>query len=394
MRETLEVGRIIRLFKADFYAQYECSTQVKKVFTCLEQCRTAALGGHVDACPECGYVRVSYNSCRDRHCPKCQGLERELWIQARKEDLLPVKYFHVVFTLPQALHPLLLYHRKIGFSSLFHAAWQTLCAFAHNREIQAGMVALLHTWGSNLTFHPHLHCIVPSGGLNPQGEWAEFPNSQNKSPYLFPVQAMSKIFRAKFVAAFSKEVPLGQSLRKELFAKNWVVFSKYPFYGKEKVLEYIGRYSHRVAISNSRIKAIDEGCVTFDYKDYKQGGKHQLMTLTAVEFLRRFSLHVLPKGFVRIRHFGFLAGCNREKLRKVQGQLGQPLAPLKRTRKKWKEICLDKGLEYNLCPECKQTELITVEVFKPIRPPPRNSDWTDKQPLAREVCRIGTLEPY
>lgn len=373
MKPPFEVGAIISRFKESFYERHACSRQVRKVFTNLEQCRTRVLGGHVDACPDCGYVRISYNSCRDRHCPKCQGMERELWIQSRKEELLPVKYFHVVFTLPQALHPLLLSQGKFGFRCLFLSSWQTLCAFARNQGVQTGMVALLHTWGSNLTFHPHLHCIVPAGGVTDKGEWKEFPNARNKSPYLFPVKGMSAIFRAKFMALLSEQVKLPQSVRKELFSGQWVVFCKYPFYGRERVVEYIGRYSHRVAISNSRIKAVDEENVTFDYKDYKQGGRHRLMTLTGVEFLRRFSLHVLPKGFVRIRHYGFLAGTNREKLRVVQQELGAPLAPVSRRRKKWKEICVQNELEYSLCPLCKQAQLITVEVFERGRPPPAHS---------------------
>lgn len=368
MRTAFELGQVIRLFKADYYARYSCTGQVTKVLSCLEQCRTSALGGHVDACPECGYVRVSYNSCRDRHCPKCQGMEWEVWIQARKEDLLPVKYFHVVFTLPHELHPLLLEQRKAGFSALFKAVRQTIHVFSSGQRIQTRMIALLHTRGSNLTFHPHLHCIVPAGGLNALGKWQKFANAHNRCPFLLSIKAMSKVFRAKYIAEISKEIQIPQNVRKELFAKPWVVFCKAPFSNRNIVLEYIGRYSHRVAISNSRIKNIDSTGVTFDYRDYKAGGKHKDMILAGVEFLRRFCLHILPKGFVRIRHYGFLSGSNREKLREIQKQLGQPMSPVKRQRKKWKDICIEKGLEYNLCPECKQEQLVTVEIFKPVKP--------------------------
>lgn len=381
MRSKFELSHIIRQFKDEYYSGYPCPSHVKKVFTSLEQCRTAALGGHVDACPDCGHIRVSYNSCRNRHCPKCQGMERELWIQARKEDLLPVKYFHVVFTLPDTMNRLLLRNMKAGYSCLFRAAWETLNAFAREKGIQSGMTALLHTWGSNLQYHPHLHCVVPAGGMDEEGKWKEFANAANKSPFLFPVKAMSKVFRAKFMAMFTPLVQIPPFLRKQLFEKQWVVYSKYPFNGKERVLEYIGRYSHRVAISNARITDVTQEHVTFRYKDYKAGGNNKLMKITGVEFLRRFSMHVLPQGFVRIRHYGFLAVCNKEKLRTLQRKLGQKEAPEKRVRKKWKDLCREKEMEYNICPECGRRELVTVEIFSPIRPPP----W--KKGKNREIVR-------
>lgn len=372
MRAKIEVSQIISRFKEACFSKYPPHPQVRKVFSRLELCRTAALGGHVDACPECGNIRVSYNSCRDRHCPKCQGIERELWIEARKEDLLPIKYFHVVFTLPQSINRLLLGNMKAGYSCLFRAAWKTLESFSLRHGIQAGMVALLHTWGSNLQFHPHLHCIVPAGGVDKNGRWKEFANSRNRSPFLFPVKAMGKVFRAKFVSMLTAQIGLPQQVRKELFSQDWVVYCKYPFGGREMVLEYIGRYSHRVAISNSRIREMDGQFVTFDYKDYKEEGKHKLMKITGVEFLRRLGMHILPNGFVRIRHYGFLAGCNREKLRGVQKQLGQPLTPYRRKKIKWMEICIQKKIDCNLCPCCKEAQMVTIQTIRPSRPPPVN----------------------
>lgn len=370
MKTKFEVAQIISRFKEDFVAQYHPCAQVTKVLSHLEQCRTSALGGHRDACPECGAIRVSYNSCRDRHCPKCQGFEREGWIQARKEDMLPVKYFHVVFTLPDSLNPLALKNMTDTYSCLFSAAWQTLKEFARNKEVQPGMVAILHTWGSNLHYHPHLHCIVPCGGIDKNGRWKNISGSKQKSPFLFPVTAMSSMFRAKYMSMLSKKVSVPQSIRKKLFAQKWVVYSKAPIMGAEKVIEYLGRYSHRVAISNSRIKEVTDTSVTFDYKDYRQGGKHKLITLTGQEFLHRFSQHILPSGFVRIRHYGFLASCNREKLRNIQKQMNVPCSPVKREKKKWKEVCADKWEQYNLCPYCKSCQMVTVEVFGPTRPPP------------------------
>lgn len=370
MRGELEVSHIISRFKASFYDKYHPCSQVRKVFSHLEQCRTSALGGHVDACPQCGVIRVSYNSCRNRHCPKCQGVERENWIQARKEDVLPVKYFHVVFTLPDALNPLSLGNMSQTYSCLFEAAWKTLGAFSKNKGVQLGMIAILHTWGSNLHYHPHLHCIVPGGGLDGNGVWKQISGAKEASPFLFPVKGMSRMFRAKFMGTLSERMKVPHRIRKELFEKEWVVYSKAPFKGADKVIEYLGRYSHRVAISNARIKGITESSVTFDYKDYRQNGAHKLMTLAGQEFLHRFSQHVLPPRFVRIRHYGFLAARNRKKIRSIQQQMEIPCSPMKREKKKWMQVCQEKWTEYNLCKHCGMAQMITVEVFRPIRPPP------------------------
>lgn len=370
MRTEYEVAGIISRFKEDLVSRYHPPAQVTKVLSRLERCRTSALGGHVDACPACGAIRVSYNSCRDRHCPKCQGHEREQWIRAREQDMLPVRYFHVVFTLPDAINPLALSNMRDTYSSLFSAAWQTLEEFARNKGIQPGMVAILHTWGSNLRYHPHLHCVVPCGGIDRDGHWKDLSGAGRKSPFLFPVKAMSSMFRARFMAILSKKVAVPRSMRKALFAKKWVVYSKAPIVGAERVIEYLGRYSHRVAISNGRIKEVTDTSVTFDYKDYRQGGKHRLTTLSGLEFLRRLSQHILPARFVRIRHYGFLAGCNREKLRNIQRQMDVPCSPLRRERKKWREVCPDEWERYNLCPCCKACQMVTVEVLRPTRPPP------------------------
>lgn len=370
MRTEFEVGQIISRFKSSFISQHHPCGRVLQVLSRLEQCRTSALGGHVDACPQCGVVRVSYNSCRDRHCPKCQGAEREVWIQARKEDMLPVKYFHVVFTLPADLHSLALGNMRHTYSCLFAAAWKTLAAFAANKGAQTGMVAILHTWGSNLHYHPHLHCVVPEGGIDDKGEWRKISGANQDSPFLFPVRAMGRVFRAKFMQEWSKHVKVPQATRKKLFEKEWVVYSKAPFKGVERVIEYLGRYSHRAAISNARIKGITDTAVMFDYKDYRDGGKHKMMTLTGEEFVHRFSRHILPAGFVRIRHYGFLAACNRRKLTSIQIRMKVPPAPLKRKRAKWKELCQDKWREYNLCKHCGGAQMITIEVFRPARSPP------------------------
>lgn len=283
---------------------------------------------------------------------------------------MPVKYFHVVFTLPADLHSLALGNMRPTYSCLFAAAWKTLSAFAANKGAQAGMVAILHTWGSNLHYHPHLHCVVPEGGIDERGEWRKLSGANQDSPFLFPVRAMGRVFRAKFMQEWSKHVKVPQATRKKLFEKEWVVYSKAPFKGVERVIEYLGRYSHRAAISNARIKGITDTAVMFDYKDYRDGGKHKMMTLTGEEFVHRFSRHILPAGFVRIRHYGFLAACNRRKLTSIQIRMKVPPAPLKRKRAKWKELCQDKWREYNLCKHCGGAQMITIEVFRPARSPP------------------------
>lgn len=371
MRGQYELADVIRLFKDDFFANFPPCPQVSKVLYAIAHCRTAVLGGHVDECPECGHMKISYNSCRNRHCPKCQGIEREKWIQDRKQELLPVKYFHVVFTLPHTLNGLLSANMKEGYGALFHAANATLEKFARTAGFTPAMTAVLHTWGSNLSYHPHLHCIVPAGGIGQDGKWMHAANAFNKSPFLFSVRAMSKVFRAIFVERFTKMVQIPQKVRKELFSKEWIVYSKHPFKKPEHVIEYLGRYSHRVAISNRRIEDISHQKVTFQCKDYRQGGKKLLITLTGVEFLRRFCFHILPCGFVRIRHYGFLAAANREKLGKLQQQAGVPVIPKRRRKRKWLEIARENGKEYGVCPLCKEAIMRTIATIPMARAPPK-----------------------
>jgi hypothetical protein len=278
----------------------------------IKRCRTAEMGGHIDACTSCGSMRISYNSCRNRHCPKCQGKEREKWIEKREEDLLPVPYFHVVFTLPDTLNQLAMHNPKAVYDSLFAASWQTVETFGKDPKhlgAQTGMICILHTWGQQITLHPHLHCIVPGGGLTKAGNWK---TARNKGKFLFPVKAMSKVFRAKYVDALKSRIAdLDKNLVNALFKKEWVVYAKRPFAHPSHVVEYLGRYTHKIAISNNRIQAIDETTVTFGYKAYRQEGKKQTMTLDGMEFVRRFALHILPKGFTRIRHYGILSGSTK-----------------------------------------------------------------------------------
>jgi len=295
----------------------------------IERCRSAALGGHVERCEDCGHSRIAYNSCRNRHCPKCQGAAAQDWLAAREADLLPVGYFHVVFTLPAEIAPIAYHNKAVVYDLLFRTAAETLLTIAADpRHLGAriGATAVLHSWGSAMTHHPHVHMIVPGGGISLDGtRWVHC-----KPGFLLPVRVLSRLFRRLFRAALGEAHAAGrlaffgeiEGLRhREAFAaylaplmrKNWFVYAKPPFAGPEAVLAYLARYTHRVAISNSRLVALDERGVTFRYKDYRRNGqaRYRTMTLSADEFIRRFLLHVLPKGFHRIRHYGLLAsaGC-------------------------------------------------------------------------------------
>ena len=315
-----EVQDVFRLFGEEYMRRAMPPPHVCKTVRDIINCRTSALGGHVDACDECGFVRVSYNSCRNRHCPKCQALAKERWVMARESELLPVPYFHVVFTLPEELNGLAIRNRGIIFNLLFSASSETLKALARDGKrlgAEIGFTSVLHTWGQNLMFHPHVHVIVPGGGLTPGGQWR---NSRKK--FFIPVKAMAKLFRGKFMGALKKARPKLQGLEDDaawlaisnaLFAKGWYVYCKRPFKSCRSVLQYLGRYTHRIAISNHRITSIIDGLVSFKWRDYKNGSKVKVMSLAADEFIRRFLLHVLPPGFTKIRHYGFLAPAAKQK---------------------------------------------------------------------------------
>ncbi len=379
MRPKHEVGKIIREWGDVFFDSYRPVPQVRKSFKAMAMCRTARLGGHVDACPDCGEVRVSYNSCRDRHCPKCQNKERETWIGMRREEVIPgVKYFHVVFTIPDCLHPLAMANQAPFYSCMFRAAWATLQKFFGAQGLQGGMTTILHTWGSNLFYHPHIHCIVTGGGVDRDGAWRHLKGCKGSRNFLFPVHALSKVFRAKMLAALTKQLGkvqtvIPQDIRKAAMSKDWVVFSRPPAKGVNQVLEYIGRYAYRAAIANSRIRDVTaEGMVTYDWKDYRNGGKHKQMTMHAKDFLHLLSLHIVPPAFVRIRHYGLLSPSNREKVRKVQVQLGGTPVPKERKKKSYMQICAEKGWGIGMCPNCK-CPMITVEIIAPARAPPAKS---------------------
>ena len=332
-RHLLEMADIVRCAKQAFveHSRRWINWQHQKVLLAIARCRTAALGGHRDRCTGCGHTtKISYNSCRNRHCPRCQGNARLLWLQARERELLPTRYVHAVFTLPRELAPLALQNKRLIYNLLFHASAETLLEVARDpRHLGAeiGFFSVLHSWNQRLQFHPHVHCVLSAGGLaSDHSSWISARRS-----FFLPISVLSRVFRGKFVAGLRNAfhagtiqfhgdlLPLAQPhafsawLRVQ-FRHDWVVYSKKPFGGPEHVLRYLGAYTHRVAISNSRLVALSDGNVTFRWRDSAHGNKKRLMTLGVDEFLRRFLLHLLPPGFVRIRNFGFLANRNRATL--------------------------------------------------------------------------------
>src|SRR5712692_8439784 len=325
-----EVADVFRTYGDDFLALWEwvLSRPQRKAFDDIRACRTAALGGHVDQCDQCGHCAISYNSCRNRSCPKCQAAARAQWLAEREAELLPVEYFHVVFTLPQQIARLAMQNANRIYSILFRAVAETLLTIAADPQhlgAAIGFLAVLHTWGQNLHLHPHVHCVVPGGGISPDNSrWIACRKS-----FFLPVEILSSFFRRKFLIRLRKAFRKGklhfhgeleslaqpaafESLCKKAGEVDWVVYAKRPFGGPEQVLKYLARYTHRVAVSNRRLLSLADGRVTFEWKDYADGNQTKAMTLEAVEFIRRFLLHVFPSGFVHIRHFGFLSTRRRK----------------------------------------------------------------------------------
>lgn len=369
MRPAFEVAHVINAHWQEILRSCQFNTWQLRTLDAIRRCRTASLGGHVDLCTNCGHTRISYNSCRNRHCPKCQQIQRERWIQAREAELLPATYFHVVFTLPEALNKLCLYEPAKVYKLLFDTAWSVMKSFAHDKKhlgAETGMIAILHTWGQNLSLHPHLHCIIPGGGLTPAENWIP---ARSDGDFLFPVKAISSVFRARFVSTLRRTIEgLDRSFYDALFKTSWVVYAKRPFGGPRQVIEYLGRYTHKIAISNHRLLDITDKAVTFHYKDYRDASKKKVMALDALEFIRRFSLHILPKGFMRIRHYGILSSSRKQKtLPAIHQQLQSVyLVPEK---KDWKQISTALGFNPDSCPVCKQQTMITLFSFDRRGPP-------------------------
>jgi hypothetical protein len=365
-RPPLEVADLVRAAGGAFIERSRkwISWKHVKVLLAIRRCRTAALGGHLDECTRCGHRAISYNSCRNRHCPKCQAGARDRWLAARRQELLPTRYVHVVFTLPRELAPLALQNKKVVYNLLFRTSAETLLEVARDpRHLGAeiGFFSVLHTWSQKLELHPHVHCVVPAGGLSADGtRWIK-----TRYDFFLPVKVLSRVFRGKFVAALKRAfrdgklrfhgdlTPLAQpktfsSSLRPLFRKDWVVYAKRPFGGPEHVLHYLGRYTHRVAISNHRLVSFADGEVTFRWRDSVHNNAQKLMILSLDEFLRRFLLHLLPQGFVRIRNFGFLANRKRATTLPIcfhlLGSAPEPQAK--------QDISSPSPSDLWLCPEC------------------------------------------
>lgn len=383
-KPNIEVADVFRTYGDDFLEGWGASLSrvQKKAFDDICVCRTAALGGHVDQCEQCGHCAISYNSCRNRSCPKCQGAARAQWLAERETELLPVEYFHVVFTLPQPIARLALQNARVIYGILFRAAAETLLTIAADaRHLGAaiGFLAVLHTWGQNLHLHPHIHCVVPGGGISPDhARW--IPCRQYRKSFLLPVKVLSRFFRQRFLRQLRKAfgdgklrfhgecAPLAQLEVFENLCHNagqakWVVYAKPPFGGPEQVLKYLARYTHRVAISNRRLTGMQDGLVTFEYKDYAAGNCTKTMTIEAVEFIRRFLVHVLPSGFVHIRHFGFLANRDRKKrLALCRTLLASPPAANGGGAGAGDHDSVAEP-QPRLCPICKTGRLIRIQVL-------------------------------
>ncbi len=356
------------------------NVHVARVLHRIKNCRTSALGYHVYRCTDdaCSHIKYQYHSCRDRHCPNCGAVKKQEWIEARTQELLPVKYYHVVFTLPHELNNLVLGYRKLLFKLLFDASAQTLLTFAKDPQYLGatpGIISVLHTWGQQLSFHPHIHCIVSGGGISGDNSWKGA--TKNDWQFLFPVKAMSIVYRAKFLQALKQMIDKGEvilpagkdekQLLNLLYRKDWIVYAKAPFGGPQAVIEYLGRYTHKVAISNHRISSINEdGTVTFAYKDYADDNKQKLMILTATEFIRRFQQHILPERFTKIRTYGYLANRNRhrrinEVVKKMQLPLHKGLVKIPIQVRLLEQF----GIDMTQCPCCKNNTLQLVKIFYP-----------------------------
>jgi predicted Zn-ribbon and HTH transcriptional regulator len=391
-RPELDIADVFRAKGEAFRATHLLTPEQARVMRAIETCRTAALGGHVDVCDQCGFERPAYNSCRNRHCPKCQSLTQARWLARQMERILPTHYFHVVFTLPDELRDLTHHNRRRIFGLLFEGAADTLLDLGHDENrlgALLGFTAVLHTWTRDLRFHPHLHTIVTGGGLRTDtGEWV----SRHGGRYLFPAAVLGALFRGKFMAALIRardkdelrfagrcaslaQPDVFEAFKDRLYSKDWVVYAKRPFGGAEEVYRYLGRYTHRVGISNYRLQAIDDSGVRFSTKDGKS------VTLTHEEFIRRFLLHVLPNGFVKIRHYGLFAAPNLATQLfharvALEPQAATPEAPPTDSDGKhdWKEqLLVLTGLDLSRCPRCAAGTMITGPVVQPCpsrAPPP------------------------
>lgn len=369
MRPQFEVSQIIDRFGLQYIEQCQPNSFTLRTLDALQKCRTSALGGHKDVCDCCAKQRISYNSCGNRHCPKCQSNKQALWVDDRISDAMDVKYFHVVFTVPQALNQVCLLDSKWFYSNMFECVRSVLQSFGYSHYgVESGAICVLHTWGQNLSLHPHIHCIVPSAGLTVKGNLKRI-TKQGK--YLYPVRMLSVVFRGKLLGKIKRQLKQGnqlpqyQSLLEDVWKKPWVVYCEPPLGNAQQIVKYLGQYTHRIAISNQRIQNIDDSGITFWYKDYKDNSKKKLTKLSGVEFLRRFCLHILPSRFVKIRYYGILSSRQKDQLRPLQAK--KPEMKVKETLQE--RILRITGFDRYQCPFCKTGIMHTIELLPRIRSP-------------------------
>lgn len=381
-----QIAQAIKQWLPTLEQNASLSGHQRSILKLIAHCKTAMLGGHIEKCNNCAYKRYHYNSCGNRNCPSCQAVNKEKWIFDRQFDLLPVKYFHCVFTIPSELHPLVRYNKKLIYDVMLRCVKDTLLTFGYDHKHgisgKIGAILLLHTWTQQLTFHPHVHCIIPAGGLKNNGQWQQ---AKSKGDFLFPAQAMSNLFRGKLLAAIhqlflNKKLNMSAPIKAQywktknkLYLINWVAYAKKAFGGPQQVLEYIGRYTHKICISNHRIKNITDKLVTFQYLDRKHN-RTKSKTIDGVQFLKLFAEHILPKGFVRIRHIGFLASRAKTKnLATIRKSLNVSTPPSKPKLTTREFIKLTTGKDPYTCPCCNKGEMVIIATLPTIRGSPISS---------------------
>lgn len=368
-RPTFEVADVIARFGPEYIEQQSPNAYTLRVLDALTKCRTAALGGHKERCNCCGRERISYNSCGNRHCPKCQATKQDFWVEDRMKDAFEVKHYHVVFTVPEVLNPICQLDSRSFYSALFQSVWDTLRTFGYSHYgVESGAICVLHTWGQNLSLHPHIHCIVPATGLSLKGKLKDIGKS---GKFLYPERMLSATFKGKIMQSLKARLRCKgiikdhQPLIDAAYSKQWVVDCAPSFASPEHVVKYLGQYTHRVAISNQRLVEISERGVTFMHKDYRDGARQKPVTLPGVEFLRRFAMHILPHRFVKIRYYG-IYGSRYKSLARKQAVKKIVIRVVENPQQRLLRLT---GFDINLCPACKQGRMITIEIFPRIRSP-------------------------
>ena len=389
MNKAYELADVIHKFLPSYNTKNKLSAHKLRTLDALTKCRTEYMGGHIEKCDSCGDIHTAYNSCRNRHCPKCGALDKEKWIIKQEANLLDVKYFHVVFTVPASLNKLFLNYQEKMYNLLFQVSWNVLKGFGNNEKWiggKMGATSILHTTGQNLSYHPHLHFIVPSGALMSSGKWK---NARNRGKFLFPVKQLSRVFRAQFVEglrSLKKQGEINGKIPTTLFDKDWVVYAKRPFGGPQQVINYLGRYTHRTAISNDRILEVNEKEVVYTWRDYRKEGAKQITKIKGEDFLGLFVQHILPARFTRIRHYGFLSSASKKKsLALIRKSLKQSPPPSLDDQQMKQKALERMGIKQNICRKCGGN----MEVIKKLPDRFRRRKRRPRAPPNTDIIAIG-----